>query len=132
MTNTGLPLQSGWHLASARVRLSLLGFGLDLLVARAPTAPACLTSRYTTQIHSPTMPNWMRRNSWMVWVCRRLVYCSSAFPATQRPGLEDRKKEDDAGECMTGETESDGGGEESKCQDNDAVEAEGGGSSEKS
>jgi hypothetical protein len=45
MTNACLPLQSGWHLASARVILGILGLGLDLLVARATTAPAHLTSR---------------------------------------------------------------------------------------
>jgi hypothetical protein len=42
MTNACLPLQSGYHLVSARVILSILGLSLDLLVARATT---CLTSQ---------------------------------------------------------------------------------------
>jgi hypothetical protein len=54
-----------------------------------------------------------------------------AVPATQRPGLEDRKKEDDAGECMIGEIKSDGGSETGECQDEDGLEAEGGESADK-
>jgi hypothetical protein len=51
-----------------------------------------------------------------------------------RPGTldsSDRKKEDDAGEGMSGEMESDGDGEKGKCQDEDRAEAEGGGSADK-
>jgi hypothetical protein len=113
MTNACLPLQSGWHLASARVILGILGLGLDLLVARATTAPARLTSRwYTTQMDRPAMPSWVRKNGWMVCTCRRLVYGSPAVPAPQHCGVENWKKEDDAGECVIGEIESDGS---SKC-----------------
>jgi hypothetical protein len=70
-------------------------------------------------MHRPAMPTWMRKNGRMVCVYRRLVYGSCAVPATQRPGLEDRKKEDGAGECMIGEIDSDGGSEMSKCQNED-------------
>jgi hypothetical protein len=70
----------------------------------------------------------MCKNGRMVCACQRLVYGSPDIPAPQQLGLEDRKKEDGAGQCMTGETESDGHGEEGNCQDEDPAEAEGGGS----
>jgi hypothetical protein len=116
MTDACLPLRSGWHLASARVILGILGLGLDLLVARATTAPARLTSR---QVHNTNGPpgyadsgaqerlDGVRMSEVRVWLA-----CCPCAPALWSGELEE---EDDGGECVIGEIESNGSSEKGKC-----------------
>jgi hypothetical protein len=61
------------------------------------------------------MPTWVRKNSWMVCACQRLVYGSPAVPAPQHRGVENWKEDDDAGECVIGEIESDSSSDKGKC-----------------